>query len=84
MPVQRMPRYKLLLADLLKHTAESHADYKGLQDALAMVSHFATAINEKIRSSEATQMLLEDGRQKDRLAPFVTKERTVLLKGEKK
>ncbi len=34
MPVQRMPRYKLLLTDLLKHTAESHPDYKNLQDAL--------------------------------------------------
>lgn len=80
MPVQRVPRYKMLLADLLKQTAESHPDYKGLQDALAMISGFATAINEKIRSSETTQALLEDGRQKDRLAPFVTKERTVLMK----
>jgi hypothetical protein len=104
MPVQRMPRYKMLLADLLKHTAESHPDFQNLKDALSMVSAIAMAINEKIRSSETTQglcvcvvclfsfhivlffcllcvALLEDGRQKDRLSPFVTKERTVLIKG---
>jgi hypothetical protein len=34
MPVQRMPRYKLLLADLVKHTPESHPDHKGLADAV--------------------------------------------------
>jgi hypothetical protein len=34
MPVQRMPRYKLLLADLVKHTPESHPDHKGLTEAV--------------------------------------------------
>jgi hypothetical protein len=44
-----------------------------------MVSEYATNINEKIRSSEKTQALLEEGRDKERLATFVTKERTVLF-----
>ncbi len=44
-----------------------------------MVSAIATGINEKIRSSEKTQALLEEGRDKERLAMFVTKERTVLM-----
>jgi len=28
MPVQRIPRYKLLLTELLKHTPEDHPDYE--------------------------------------------------------
>ena len=77
MPVQRMPRYKLLLEDLLKHTPESHPDHAALRDTVAMVSTLAREINEKIRSSEKTQTLIEDGA--NRLARFVSKERTVLL-----
>ena len=29
-PIQRIPRYKLLLDDLKKHTPEKHPDYKDL------------------------------------------------------
>lgn len=31
MPVQRIPRYQLLLRDLLKHTDKDHVDYESLQ-----------------------------------------------------
>jgi hypothetical protein len=31
MPVQRIPRYQLLLRDLLKHTEKDHNDYESLQ-----------------------------------------------------
>jgi hypothetical protein len=77
MPIQRMPRYKLLLEDLVKQTPESHGDLSALRDAVAMVSTLAREINEKIRSSEKTQTLIDDGANK--LARFVSKERTVLL-----
>ena len=30
MPVQRLPRYNLLLRDLLKQTKDDHPDYEGL------------------------------------------------------
>lgn len=33
MPVQRLPRYKLLLMDLLKYTHPQHPDYKNLDQA---------------------------------------------------
>jgi hypothetical protein len=71
-----MPRYKLLLEDLVKNTSESHSDLSALRDAVAMISTLAREINEKIRSSEKTQTLIEDGA--NRLAKFVSKERTVL------
>ncbi len=34
MPVQRIPRYKLLFEELLKHTDDTHPDYKDLVSCL--------------------------------------------------
>jgi len=34
MPIQRIPRYNLLLADLLKNTPRSHADRDKISSAL--------------------------------------------------
>ncbi len=36
-PVQRVPRYRLLLIELLKHTRESHPDWADLKAALENV-----------------------------------------------
>lgn len=38
MPVQRIPRYVLLLSDLIKHTPPTHVDHKELQECLQLVS----------------------------------------------
>jgi FYVE/RhoGEF/PH domain-containing protein 5/6 len=40
-PVQRVPRYRLLLEELAKRTAESHGDRADLDAALALVSEAA-------------------------------------------
>ena len=37
MPVQRVPRYKLLLAELIKRTLEDHPDFASLEMALEHV-----------------------------------------------
>ena len=37
-PIQRTPRYKLLLADLIKHTPWEHPDRKNLERAMAVVT----------------------------------------------
>ncbi len=83
MPVQRIPRYKLLLEDLFRRTPESHRDYSGLRDAVALISAVASEVNEKVRCSEKTLALLQESRDKEKLAQFVTADRTVLahLKG---
>ena len=41
MPVQRVPRHKLLLRELLKHTPESHPDYAPCSAALVKISESA-------------------------------------------
>ncbi|XP_066999339.1 rho guanine nucleotide exchange factor 17 [Anabrus simplex] len=45
MPVQRVPRYELLLQTLLKHTDPSHPDHQLLMDAQKEVHELAVKIN---------------------------------------
>jgi hypothetical protein len=59
MPVQRLPRYKMLLEQLLKHTDRDHIDYKELERALAKISESVLLINEKKREHENTQISQE-------------------------
>ncbi len=52
MPVQRIPRYNLLLRELAKHTWLSHPDFAALD---ASVERLAMFLNEKKREAEALQ-----------------------------
>ena len=51
-PVQRVPRYVLLLGDLLKHTPEEHPDFEVLQKATTEIGSIAHSINERKRENE--------------------------------
>eukprot|EP01127_Copromyxa_protea_P017722 TRINITY_DN5448_c1_g1_i1.p1 TRINITY_DN5448_c1_g1~~TRINITY_DN5448_c1_g1_i1.p1 ORF type:complete len:964 (+),score=165.14 TRINITY_DN5448_c1_g1_i1:42-2933(+) len=44
-PIQRMPRYKLLLEDLWKNTPEEHVDFKKLRKAVILAGKVADYIN---------------------------------------
>lgn len=46
-PIQRIPRYVLLLKDLLAHTPVSHPDYDKLSTVLPKMEEVATYINEE-------------------------------------
>ncbi|KAG9300246.1 hypothetical protein G9A89_011319 [Geosiphon pyriformis] len=59
MPVQRIPRYKLLLEDLLKRTEETHFDYFNLKKAYQVIENVATFVNETIRQHEMFITMLE-------------------------
>lgn len=37
-PVQRIPRYKLLLEDLFKNTSSDHPDYANLEKAIVLIN----------------------------------------------
>ena len=50
-PVQRIPRYVLLLTDLLKSTPNQHPDKQNLAGALEFISELAEYINEKKREN---------------------------------
>ena len=57
-PVQRIPRYKLLLEDLLKNTPETHVDYADLKKSLDQIESVATFVNETIREQESVLKML--------------------------
>ena len=46
LPVQRIPRYKMLFAEVVKLSSNDHADFEDLQNALQQASAVATQINE--------------------------------------
>lgn len=52
MPVQRIPRYVLLLRDLLRATPAKHRDYVTLRDALDRLQATAEQINARKREAE--------------------------------
>ncbi|PRP74676.1 hypothetical protein PROFUN_03598 [Planoprotostelium fungivorum] len=56
-PVQRMPRYELLLKDLIKHTNENHPDYKNLKDALQSINELVISANEEMRKQAELEKL---------------------------
>lgn len=51
-PVQRLPRYKMLLEQLLKMTDRDHMDFVSLERALMKISEAVMMINEKKRDHE--------------------------------
>ncbi|KAJ2009691.1 hypothetical protein GGI04_000263 [Coemansia thaxteri] len=59
LPVQRIPRYKLLLEDLLKNTAGSHVDHESIGDALRTIGEVAAFVNENIQEHEMALSIIE-------------------------
>jgi hypothetical protein len=57
MPIQRIPRYVLLLKELLKYTPESHVDFNSIHQALSMMEETANMMNEKKREAENLEKL---------------------------
>lgn len=52
MPVQRLPRYEMLLRALLKLTEPTHIDFQNLSDALDAVVHVNQYINQRKKEEE--------------------------------
>ncbi len=52
MNVPRIPRYSLLLMDLVKNTPENHIDYPMLSKAKTKISEIASFVNETKRVVE--------------------------------
>jgi len=59
MPVQRLPRYVLLLKDMFRHTSEDHPDYEDLEQAFKGMEAVTSYVNEQKRNAELIQQLLQ-------------------------
>ncbi|KNC81541.1 hypothetical protein SARC_06148 [Sphaeroforma arctica JP610] len=57
-PIQRVPRYKLLFEDYLKHTPEQSPDNPLIQRALTITSEVAMAVNDAVRDRQNVDQLL--------------------------
>ncbi|XP_011630129.2 putative protein tag-52 isoform X3 [Pogonomyrmex barbatus] len=57
-PVQRVPRYQLLIKEVLLHTPYEHKEYRHLQTCLVEIEKSAKHINTLIAQNEETQKLL--------------------------
>eukprot|EP00842_Homolaphlyctis_polyrhiza_P003375 jgi/Hompol1/4038/HPOL_003460-RA len=61
LPIQRLPRYKMLLESLLSVTSQEHPDYDDLTKAVADIKHVVEQCNENKREWERQQL------EKDRI-----------------
>lgn len=52
LPVQRIPRYRLLLEQLLKYTPDNHPDFPVVKEAMEKICNLAMYNNEAIRARE--------------------------------
>ncbi|XP_058118067.1 putative protein tag-52 [Anopheles coustani] len=57
-PIQRIPRYKLLLQQVLLYTSPSDAAYKPLQESIRLVEQSVSHINSVVEDHENTQRLI--------------------------
>jgi hypothetical protein len=57
-PVQRIPRYILLLDALVAHTPTTHTDYADLRQALDVMKRFTESANQTQRNYERYQAIL--------------------------
>lgn len=51
-PVQRIPRYNLLIKEIVKYTWPNHPDYEDLLAAMDKIKEIAHYVNEKAREAE--------------------------------
>eukprot|EP01117_Protostelium_nocturnum_P009593 TRINITY_DN3423_c0_g1_i1.p1 TRINITY_DN3423_c0_g1~~TRINITY_DN3423_c0_g1_i1.p1 ORF type:complete len:856 (+),score=301.11 TRINITY_DN3423_c0_g1_i1:98-2665(+) len=59
MPIQRIPRYELLLQEYLKNTEKNHHDYPNLREAVDSVHKIGITINESKRRAENLSKIIE-------------------------
>ncbi|ORZ13816.1 Dbl homology domain-containing protein [Lobosporangium transversale] len=83
LPVQRIPRYKLLLTDLLENTWPDHVDYQDIASALEKISSRADEMNERKRQYENHEkvLLIQNRIIGQHKAPLVQPHRKVVREG---
>jgi hypothetical protein len=60
-PIQRIPRYTLLLTDLWNNTPEDHPDFQDLEIAIKLTKEVADHVNKQIKTMRDIQRLTQEG-----------------------
>ncbi|XP_065841744.1 alsin-like [Oscarella lobularis] len=79
-PVQRIPRYLLLLKELTEKTPKSHVDHAPLCEALAKMNELADYVNSQIREVQSQKALGELRNQVSGLKSISEKKGRTLIK----
>uniref|UniRef100_A0A6B2L5V1 FYVE-type domain-containing protein n=1 Tax=Arcella intermedia TaxID=1963864 RepID=A0A6B2L5V1_9EUKA len=73
LPIQRVPRYVMLLTDLINHTPPEHPDHQNLSESLRIMKEVGQKINEAIlenerrmRCIEVSSLIIGGEREKDK------------------
>lgn len=80
MPIQRIPRYEMLLVTLLKSTSATHPDYKALSKAVTQIKDMANEIDVAIRLTTSKYTLMD--RQAETKARLTEPHRYIIKQGE--
>eukprot|EP01116_Phalansterium_solitarium_P014729 TRINITY_DN3252_c0_g2_i2.p2 TRINITY_DN3252_c0_g2~~TRINITY_DN3252_c0_g2_i2.p2 ORF type:complete len:600 (-),score=233.08 TRINITY_DN3252_c0_g2_i2:85-1884(-) len=87
MPIQRIPRYVMLLEDLLKNTWRDHQDYDDIAAAVITIREAAQLMNERKRAAEGRKRIFEidsalsfDAKS-DRIASLLAADRQLVREG---
>jgi hypothetical protein len=80
-PVQRIPRYKLLLQELLQCTPNEHADFKAVSEALQKVNAVAAQINEDVMVFQNRALILQIERAFNSNPGFLATSRVLIKTG---
>lgn len=84
MPVQRLPRYAMLLSEVFKKTPAEHPDYQDLQAAIEMIHSVTNEINRGVGDVEK-QKKMQDIQKRGfaGLEPLLSDNtRTIVIEGE--
>eukprot|EP01105_Mastigella_eilhardi_P014029 TRINITY_DN3190_c0_g2_i5.p1 TRINITY_DN3190_c0_g2~~TRINITY_DN3190_c0_g2_i5.p1 ORF type:complete len:832 (-),score=199.87 TRINITY_DN3190_c0_g2_i5:77-2548(-) len=83
LPVQRIPRYQLLLKEVVKLTPAGHPDLKNLEEALANITKVATHINTTIKERQMLEQIVALQKQfTGYCPPLVAPRRSLIREGE--
>jgi Myosin head (motor domain)/RhoGEF domain/FYVE zinc finger/Myosin N-terminal SH3-like domain len=81
-PIQRIPRYRLLLSELRKYTPEAHPDYTDLGNAVELVESVAKHVNEALRQHENRRFIIRIQESFTGSVTLVAPNRVFVRKGE--
>ncbi|EFC37339.1 rhoGEF domain-containing protein [Naegleria gruberi] len=85
LPVQRIPRYKLLIQEMLKNTPPTHHEYEILQKCAKEIESIAAFVNDEKRNVEQNQTVFEVQNMVQKQYPqFVQPNRKFIKKGSMK
>jgi len=82
LPVQRIPRYKMLLQDVVKHTWETHPDFENLVKALKLVTDITEYINTGIAKADNVGKMLEIQQRFESRYDLIQPTRWLIMEGE--